>query len=129
MEGEQAPTAPGEKLRAITASERAGRSRYHQEPGLTGDYATGDFSFTVDLFFGSTGLSMVSLDLKDRSQARLLVDSLQARYGSPQQDMSQGSAVVWRWIRTSERNSVQMTTASFGTFIIYKPLAEGGSGL
>ena len=129
MTAEQAITAAGGKLRPTTASERQHHSRYGQEPGLTGDYVGGDFSFSVDLFFGPAGLRMVSLDLKDGSQTQLLANSLQARYGSPQEDKSQGSVVVWRSIRPSERNTVQLTAASFGTFIIYGPLAGDGSGL
>jgi hypothetical protein len=92
MTVEQAMSASGGKLQITTASERQQHGRLEQEPGLTGDYVTGDFSFRVDLFFGSAGLRMVSLDLKDGSQAQLLVDSLQVRYGSPQEDMSRGSA-------------------------------------
>jgi hypothetical protein len=131
MSPDQAIEASGGNLRQTTASERTGEARFNQQPGLTGSYIAGEFKFNAFFYFDNTGLSMVALDLVDGAQSRALLDSVRARYGSPDENRSGGTLLSFRWIRPSEQNTVGLVGNASGAWMVllYRPLLKTGSGL
>jgi len=97
--------------------------------GAVGRYAAGDYQFSVNFWFGSAGLSTVSLTLRSDVQCRGLQRDLLAKYAEPVEQS--GGAVQRRMWADKEANNrvVLISTGSFCE-LQYAPLvSQAGSGL
>lgn len=98
--------------------------------GASGRYATGSYNFDADFWFGASGLSMVSLKMRDNVQCLGLQRDLLAKYGEPVEKT--GGAVQRRmWPDKAANNRVVLITTDLNFCELqYAPLvSEASSGL
>ena len=98
--------------------------------GAQGRYTTGIYNFDADFWFGASGLSMVSLKLRDNVQCLGLQRDLLAKYGEPVEKT--GGAVQRRmWPDKTANNRVVLITTDLNFCELqYAPLVSGaGAGL
>lgn len=98
--------------------------------GAVGRYEAGDYKFAVNYWFNASGLSGVSLSLKDDDQCLALQRDLLAKYGEPV-ERSGGSVQRRMWADRTASNRVVLITTGLGFCELqYAPLvSQGGAGL
>ncbi len=98
--------------------------------GAVGTYSAGDYQFAVNYWFKPSGLSGVSLMLRDDAQCLALQRDLLAKYGEPV-ERSGGSVQRRMWADEATSNRVVLISTGLGFCELqYAPLvSEGGAGL
>lgn len=96
--------------------------------GAAGTYVSGEYQFTVNYWFGSAGLSMVSLSLRSDPQCRALQRDLLAKYGEPVEISPSGMRRMWA--DQANGNRVVLISTSGFCELQYAPLiSAAGAGL
>lgn len=98
--------------------------------GATGRYAAGDYQFSVNFWFNGTGLSAVSLSLRNDAQCLALQRDLLAKYGDPV-ERSGGPVPRQMWADRAASNRVVLITTGLGYCELqYAALvSQAGAGL
>lgn len=97
--------------------------------GAIGRYSAGDYQFSVSFWFNSTGLSTVSLTMRNDVQCLGLQRDLLAKYADPIEQS--GGAVQRRmWADRAANNRVVLISTGSFCELQYAPLvSRSGSGL